>query len=317
MYFSGIVNNSTTFRSATLAGSAGVDGRCSGAQYSDPYGTWSNALAQAVIEIQLRTSSAAVKLNSGRITLPSGTTCDLLQTTCIDLEDGYTFWRPMPVDSCKLSQYSVLYEGDAVKTLENTQETAPVIYSLTTDDITFALTKTTEQSVCGYTLLRTEHPKLFIIETQPGNTFLHKANVPVDNLDIFAYVNSKFVYVEKHIRTQMNTLYQDIILQKCLLEQQVLKNALTIASVVPDELAYVITKAPGHIAINAGEVIHIVRCIPVEVKVRHTKVCYNELPVTHQNQSVFLIPKSRIITKFGTIKECNVILPVMYRIEVL
>jgi len=43
-----------------------------------------------------------------------------------------------------------------------------------------------------------------------------------DNLDIFAYVNSKFIYVEKHIRDQMTALYHDILIQKSELEKQVL-----------------------------------------------------------------------------------------------
>jgi len=49
------------------------------------------------------------------------------------------------------------------------------------------------------------------------------------NLDMFTYVNSKFVYVERHIRNQIATLYQDIILQKCELEKQVIQNTLSLA----------------------------------------------------------------------------------------
>jgi len=75
----------------------------------------------------------------------------------------------------------------------------PIIYSLTTEDITFALTKTKEQPLCGYTLFRTEHSKLFILETTNGDTFAQRRSIPVNNLDIFAYINSKFVYVEKHV----------------------------------------------------------------------------------------------------------------------
>jgi len=50
-------------------------------------------------------------------------------------------------------------------------------------------------------MIQTEHPKLFILETQRGRTFKAKSKISVNKLDIFAYVNSEFVYVEKHIKT--------------------------------------------------------------------------------------------------------------------
>ncbi|KAG7196318.1 hypothetical protein KM043_000076, partial [Ampulex compressa] len=86
----------------------------------------------------------------------------------------------------------------------------------------------------------------------------------------------------------MTTLYNNIMMRKCELERQVLKNALAIAALIPDEFAWSIMKGPGYMAVTAGEVIHIVKCIPVEVKVRHTEQCYHELPVMVKNISSFV-----------------------------
>ena len=120
---------------------------------------------------------------------------------------------------CKFDRYDVLYEGLASKITDTsqTEEKSPSVYALTTQDITFALTPTGEQHLCGYTLIQTEHPKLFILETTKERTFASSHKIPVENLDIFTYVNSKFVYVEKHIRTELKTLYRDIIIQKMLI----------------------------------------------------------------------------------------------------
>jgi len=68
-----------------------------------------------------------------------------------------------------------------------------------------------------------EHSKLLILETKKGESFAAK-RLSVENLDIFTYINSKFVY-EKYIRSQMNLLYRDVLKQRCNLEQQVLKGA--------------------------------------------------------------------------------------------
>lgn len=222
----------------------------------------------------------------------------------------------MPTSSCNFNQYDVLYEGFATKIIDDSQHSSsPTIYTLTTQDITFALTKTKEQPLCGYTLLRTEHPKLFILETKRGETFAHRGSIPVDNLDIFTYVNSKFVYVEKHIRHQMTSLYYNAMQQRCELEREVIKNTLSFATLQPDEFAYRLMKGPGYMAVTAGEAIHVVKCIPVDVLVRKTKECFIELPVTVQNTSLFITPKSRIVIKRGTLRECSHELPTLYRIE--
>jgi len=129
--------------------------------------------------------------------------------------------------------------------ISNINEKLQIVYSLSTQNITFALTKMREELLCGYTLIKTEHSKHLILETKDGESFAHKRRVSVKNLDIFAYVNSKFVYVEKHIRTQINYLYRDVLKQHYNLERQVMKNALSLAIHSPNEFAYQIMKKPG------------------------------------------------------------------------
>lgn len=107
------------------------------------------------------------------------------------------------MDSCHFDRYDILYEVMTVKLSPKENSTSPVIYTVTTQNVTFALTRVADFSICGYQLIQTEHPKLFILETQKGRTFRTRSRIVVNNLDIFAYVNSKFVYVEKHIKTQL------------------------------------------------------------------------------------------------------------------
>lgn len=311
----GIRANQTTSHSITLAGKINNDGSCKGVQYSDPYGTWDDVVVQGIAKVTIKSSYVPVQLNTGKIMLKSGTICTLKEGFCIDSENGYTYWKPIPTSSCDFHQYNVLYQGQAAKIQEEDHNESPIIYSLTTQDITFALTKTREQPLCGYTLFQTEHPKLFILETTKGDTLPHKGPVPMDNLDIFAYMNSKFVYVEKHIRHQMISLYHNVMQQKCGLERQVITNALSFATLQPDEFAYRLMKGPGYMAVVSGEAVYVIKCIPVEVTVRRTKECYTELPVTLRNTTQYLTPKSRILTKVGNQRECSFELPTLYRIE--
>jgi len=98
---------------------------------------------------------------------------------------------------------------------------------------------------------------LLIFETSPGNKVFSKQYRP-ENFDIFTYMNSKFVYVEKHVRTQISQLYRNVLQQQCNLEQRVLKNALVLAINSPD--AYHLMQGPGYMALLAGEVIHSKMC---------------------------------------------------------
>lgn len=311
----GMRPNQTSSHSITLGGKINNDGTCKGIQYSDPYGTWDDVVVQGIARITLKSSYVPVQLNSGKIILKSGTICTLKEGFCIDSEDGYTYWKPAPISACDFHQYSILYQGSATQIQGDDDTGTTIVYSLITQDITFALTKTREQQFCGYTLIHTEHPKLFILETTKRDSLQHQGPIPMENLDIFTYMNSKFVYVEKHIRHQMTSLYHNVMQQKCELERQVITNALSYATLQPDEFAYRLMKGPGYMAVTAGEAIYVIKCIPVDVTVRRTKECYTELPVVQRNNSVFLTPKSRILTKYGNQRDCSFELPTLYRIE--
>lgn len=310
-----VTTNATSYRSVTLAGRAGIDGTCRGSDYTDGFGTWDNVVVQAAIRVVLKDFEASVKRSSDELMLPSGTRCPTSARSCQDADGAETYWTPLPADTCHFDRYDILYEGIATRLSAQGNQTTAIIYTVTTGETTFALTKTSEFSVCGYKLFQTEHPKLLILETQRGRTFKPRSRISVDNLDIFSYVNSKFVYVEKHVKTQLTQLYRDIMEQKCALERQILQNALSLSSIAPDEMAFRIMKAPGYTAVAMGEVIHLVKCVPVECKFRHTEGCYHELPVTHRNESYFLLPRSRILTRKGTDKECNDLLSTMFKVD--
>lgn len=310
----GLKSNQTTSRPMTFAGDVDSTGACSGGAYTDPYGSWTDVIVIGTIRITLQDYIADVRINVNRVQLRSGITCELSATTCIDMEGGDTFWDSIPHDSCSFSKYSILYEGYADKITDNASQFAQPIYSLKSQDTLFALTANGQNMVCGHPLIKTEHPKLIIFETQPGIQIFRRST-QASNLDIFTYMNSKFVYVERHIRTQLNQLYQNILTQQCNLERQTLQNALAIATQSPDIFAYHLMKGPGYMALVAGEVIHIIKCVPVEVKIIHKAECYQQLTVNWSNKTYFLTPQTHILLKQGTQINCNPLAPIMYLLE--
>lgn len=99
------------------------------------------------------------------------------------------------------------------------------------------------------------------------------------------------------MRSQITSLYRDIITQKCELKKQVIQNTLSLAAIQSEEFAYRMMKSPGYMVVTSGEGIHIIKCVPIEVTLRKTNTCHTELPITFRNTSLFMTPKSHIVIR--------------------
>lgn len=135
----------------------------------------------------------------------------------------------------------MLYEGTATKIRDNS--TNETLFFLTTRDITFILAQKGQFLICQYILIRTEHPKVFIREIKYANSVLHHNNPLIYNMDMFTYVNSKFIYSEMHIQMKVKRFYRDLLHHRCSLERKVFRNALKLATHAPDEFASNLTES--------------------------------------------------------------------------
>lgn len=304
------VNNTVTIPTL-FAGNLDTTGKCKGATFSDPYGTWENVVVQGTVTITLSDHQARINLENNKIHLRSGTACPLTERTCMDRDEGNSFWEPVPKDICKFDKYTVLYRGIASKMTDYQVNNTETVYSISSKQITFALMTKGVENLCGYNLITTEHPQLIVFETNPGRTFASNEKT-ISNLDNFLFMNSKFLYIEKHIRTQIKNLYRDVLLQKCNLERQTLKNSLSIAMHSPDEFAYDFMKKAGYMAVVAGEVIHLIECLPVEVQIQQGTACYAEIQVSRNNKTYFMSPRTHILKGTGTEIPCSRVLPVHF-----
>ena len=312
-------SNETTTQGIDFAGSA-ADSSCVGSSYADHYGSYNNVFVQGTITIQLFNEIAQVNLDQDKIRLSTGTVCKFSDKHCFDLERGHTFWKEFPTKSnCLDNFYDILYKGFAVKTTSKTNN--EVIYTLNSQEFMFSLAVKGITTHCNRNIIRTEHPKLLIFEytNDPFTSLLYSNDIvkskDIVNFDLSTYVNSKFVYVERHIGTQISDLYINLIRQKCEVERKTIQNSLALATLAPDEFAYAVMKQPGYFAKISGEVAHFIRCTPKEVKIAHLPYCFDQLPVLVNNETWFLTPKTHILTKKGKQIECNGIVPVHYKVN--
>ena len=165
-------------------------------------------------------------------------------------------------------------------------------------------------SVCRVPFIKTEFPSLYIIDQK--EYFLRQRDVYPD---LLTYINAKFVYVEGKTREQMGDLYIDILNKKCESDLAILRESLSLAFLAPDYFAYNLM-GPGYMAYLSGELIHLVKCLAVEVEVQEDlEKCYEQIPVKYNNKDMFLSYKTKILIKRSMETKCNILLQLGFKLN--
>jgi len=69
----------------------------------------------------------------------------------------------------------------------------------------------------------------------------------------------------------------------------------------PDAFAYHIMQGPGYMALHwRSNILYIVKCVPIEVKLAQIQECYDQLPMIRDNKILFLTPQTHILLRQGT-----------------
>nr|UHK03099.1 MAG: putative glycoprotein [Sanya chuvirus 2] len=308
-------SNGTVKDFRIAAGELKSNGDCSGgSSYKLNGRVYNDVIAQEFYEVGLFSGYASVDLDANRIHLPSGVTTKYTDGEVMDLVRGQTIWVTTETE-CIRSRYDVLYQGIAKKSEGFFGQQQRVVITVEQPSVMFALELMKPTFVCAAQVYETEHPQLFIYISTHGDYIFPHTKLSPQNIDFSAYVNTKFVYVEKHIRGQINTLYRDLLIQKCKVERMALNNLLTLALVSEDEFAYTYMEKPGYTSIVRGEVAHVIRCAPVPVSLARSERCYKEVPVSYQNKTHYLSPRNRLLQKTGTEVECHPLLPVLFSFD--
>ena len=90
-HITGLLSNQTASRPIFLARHVDNDSVCTSSAYSNPYGNWENVIVLGSLKITLQDYIADVQINTNRVHLRSGVTCELSFTHCTDIEGGDTF----------------------------------------------------------------------------------------------------------------------------------------------------------------------------------------------------------------------------------
>lgn len=281
---------------------------CVGETYITTSRQYSNALVYYDYEISLFDYQTTADIVADSIQMRKGLQCSFSTGTCLDSEEGYFSWNTNEGRNCESTDYEVIYEGVVNKTRaasNNNQVFVPSLYSAYAQDSLFTIRSQGKKSICGYNAYSTDHDRIFIVESSSGKYAFHTKSDSGLNLDLFTYFNSKITFLEHHMGRQLTELYKSMMNEVCKLDKNLLDTHLKMARLNPQEFASSFTKRSGYTAVVAGEVIYLIECKPTYVILDPRSICYQEIPVIVNNQSLFLSPVTHIIQERGVEIECT------------
>nr|UUG74113.1 MAG: glycoprotein [XiangYun mono-chu-like virus 8] len=265
------------------------------------------------LEMWYTKGSGRMDVERKLLLMPNGMQCTIEAESCELADYGQVFWKqPTPTCKSEVDEQSLVYKGPA--TLITNHDTNDKFVHVSFSGHHFQI-KLEQRStyVCGFRSYYTEHPKLFI--TLLDNSFpdFPLREVTGTDVNMMNYINSKLVYSLRHVKDQVMDLYRLFEHERCLMQNRITSNLLTLAILSPVEFAYQYFGEPGYTAVVRGEVVHIARCVPVPVVPKHLDLCYDEMPVVYNNVTMFMMARTRLLMKIGTIVECSSDLGARYK----
>lgn len=309
-----IAANTTTRGAVVIEGA--LDGNsCRGGYYQSSGLTWKDVVVTLKYTIRLYEYFASVNSVSDTIELRNGLTCPFSKGSCLDSLEGSVTWdRAVPTE-CTSSEFVSLFTGVVNKTTSSGQSDREglAIYSTQQSTGLFSIRTTEKSEACGYIVYKTDHPKVFVYELMNGLSVFRDSYAHARDLDIFTYFNSKINLVESHMQRQLEQLYDQLHLDTCEVERRVLATQLILARLYPNDFAAELMRAEGYTAVVAGEIIYLIQCDPVYVKLALNEACYQEIPVLKDETLMFMTPMTRILQREGNKVECSAFLAPKYR----
>lgn len=286
---------------------------CTGASFEIRGVSYRSAVMTSSYKITLVELMLILDLVAGKVRTPSGFAYEYSAGAAFDADLGHMFWDTSAhTTQCNPSSYLVLYEGPSL-IVTDPQGTRTLLVNTSTRAM--AVTMAGPTTMCYNLAYRTEHPRLFVVVRAPGSPdfYFVKSQVEAPDVDMFLHMNSKLMYLERHVGAELQSLYRHFHQRVCDLRQQSLRQLASIGFTSPEEFAWLYSSRPGVTAITKGEVIYVISCPVVLVSFRETQSCFLELPVYGpRNETAFLKPRSRILTPFGTETDCSPLAPTMY-----
>lgn len=94
-----------------------------------------------------------------------------------------------------------------------------------------------------------------------------------------------------------------------------LENRFLPAPLIPNSVSAVIKTQLGYVGRVLAELLYVMRCTPRVLQIRCIQSCYHKVPITINNQSLFMSLFTHLIQKCGEQVECSAVTSPTYFID--
>lgn len=298
-----------------IAGHVDAEGQCEGTSFSFKNNNYQNVVVNHIYAIYYKSILANYEVETGNL-LIDNVRCKYTNKQCEDYHLGNLYWYTQPNINCEPTIYQTIYKGPGRTTFLTDVKSGNTYPILTVRQELFVVSIRLfgTYTNCYESFTMTDIDDLFVVLDNDPKTFRTPGYTETltENISLLSYVNTKFMYVQNHIADQIEKMYHDILFQQCLHKRTTLINLLTLGFSDPEQFAYSLMHTEGYTAILAGELTHLIQCLPVNVSYRSDTTCYLEIPITYNEKPAFLTPRNRLVAYHGTEVICNPLYDVAY-----
>jgi hypothetical protein len=293
-----LTNNVAHAESIVLAGK-GVGKLCIGENFvplRNKSVVLTDIVAFATVNIKVSKGKADLDSENDKLYFPDGTSANYTLLTAFNHNYGYFHWKILNNKEleCEDKKFFEIFRGELIK-LEEELHNGDIrtSYFYNHSDREFYLIPFEEIKICQHSMLSTQAESLFLILgfNETLHNFFQKINFK--NIDSDLISAMAVSALDNKVGNQMNQLRDELAEKLC-------KNG--------EKMNFDKFSEPGYVSIERGEIIYIKKCASVLVKLRSTKECYNDIPVTFENQNLFIQAKTKNLVKHGKQISCSPIL---------
>ena len=274
------------------------------------------AYEETILVISLFSFTAEVDAASGDIRFPSGLMAPFAAGVAQDAREGTLLWDPTPPDCA--ATVSELYSGRATirrKTDMHGREQNAIIMVANNETEQFAgFMITGPQQLCGRNCMATSTAGITICPlAKNGAVQTAEFRPEVDGARAQAASQLGF----HHLAAAQQNVESFIELQRhlCDVDRRTLSNKLQAIAGSANPYSLVDRVPTGHSVVVAGNAAYLTTCVSVEAtRDMNFQNCTSEIPVTVNNQTMFVDPFTWILMDTPTYLLCDPVMPVRWKI---
>lgn len=299
-----------------LTGSITRKGKCTGGDYTHPMdGLWyKDGFLVAEYIWTTVVSTARVNKKTGEVSIRGSLSGKVMTGSLyVDLL-GKTIWD-VPEEVCK-NEFVGLYTGEIEIVGDADSSNFPRVFWVKNppgEQKNFYIHGSIlgHMSLCGEPVYATSYHNIFV--SQRAHFTKLSIKQVSSSVKLSTYFNAKLTSAVRDLESLIEESYLNTLSQVCELSRKLLATQLEMVRHHPNSVSLLMGNQDGIFARAAGEVIHLVKCLPRTVRLRAVSSCHEGLPVLYKNQSMFLQPNTRILTNDSAEVMCSKFTPVMFR----